>query len=136
MIQKKIIPTPTDSELEILQVLWQNGQQTVRFINDALNEKRGADQKEIGYTTTLKLMQIMLEKGLLERDIIERSHIYRPAIHEKITQEQVLRTVVNNAFNGSASNLVLRALGSNNTSREELEKIKKLITEIEKNTYK
>jgi BlaI family penicillinase repressor len=136
MIQKKIIPTPTDSELEILQVLWQNGQQTVRFINDALNEKRGADQKEIGYTTTLKLMQIMLEKGLLERDIIERSHIYTPAIHEKTTQEQVLRTVVNNAFNGSASNLVLRALGSNNTSREELEKIKKLITEIEKNTYK
>ena len=132
MIQEKIIPTPTDAELEILQVLWQNGQQTVRFINDALNEKRSADQKEIGYTTTLKLMQIMLEKGLLERNIIERSHIYTPAIHEKTTQEQVLRSVVNNAFNGSASNLVLRALGSNNTSREELEKIKKLIDEIEK----
>ena len=133
MIQEKITPTPTDSELEILQVLWQNGQQTVRFINDALNEKRGADQKEIGYTTTLKLMQIMLEKGLLERSIIERSHIYTPAIHQKTTQEQVLRSIVNNAFNGSASNLVLRALGSNNTSLEELEKIKKLITEIENN---
>ncbi len=133
MIQEKITPTPTDSELEILQVLWQNGQQTVRFINDALNEKRGADQKEIGYTTTLKLMQIMLEKGLLERSIIERSHIYTPAIHQKTTQEQVLRSIVNNAFNGSASNLVLRALGSNNTSLEDLEKIKKLITEIENN---
>ena len=131
MIQEKFTPAPTDSELEILQVLWQNGSQTVRFINDALNDKRDAGQKEIGYTTTLKLMQIMLDKGLLERDIIERSHIYKPAVNEKTTQEQVLHSVVNNAFNGSASTLVMRALGSNNTSREELEKIKKLISEIE-----
>ncbi len=121
-------PAPTDSELEILQVLWQHGAQTVRFINDALNDKREPNQKEIGYTTTLKLMQIMLDKNLLERDIIERSHIYRPAVNEKITQEQVLRTVVNNAFGGSASSLVLRALGTGNTSREELEKIKELIS--------
>ena len=130
MIQEKITPAPTDSELEILQVLWQHGSQTVRFINDALNDKRDANQKEIGYTTTLKLMQIMLDKNLLERDIIERSHIYRPAVNKKTTQEQVLRGVVNSAFGGSASTLVLRALGTGDTSREELEKIKEMINQM------
>ena len=117
---------PTAAELEILQVLWQNGAQTVRFVNDELNK-----QREIGYTTTLKFMQIMLDKGLLKRDIVERSHIYAPAVAQEVTQTQVLRGVMDSAFRGSASSLVLRALGSGETTPEELDAIKAMIAAME-----
>jgi BlaI family transcriptional regulator, penicillinase repressor len=129
----RMTPVPTDAELDILQVLWQSGPQTVRYVNEFLNKKRSPDDKEIGYTTTLKFMQIMLDKGLLGREIIERSHIYKPSVSEEHTQAQVLRGVMDTAFRGSATSLVLRALGSGKTTPEELDKIKALIDEIEKN---
>ncbi len=125
----KMTPVPTDSELEILQVLWQNGAQTVRFVNETLNKLHV--HKEIGYTTTLKFMQLMLDKGILTREIVERSHIYSPAVPEEVTQEQLLKGFVDAAFRGSASSLVLRALGNGSTTQAELEKIKALINEIE-----
>jgi BlaI family transcriptional regulator, penicillinase repressor len=124
-------PMPTDAELEILQVLWEKYPETVRYVNDLLNSKRLPDEKEIGYTTTLKLMQIMLDKGLLKREIVERSHIYSPAVSEEVTQTQVLRGVMESAFKGSATSLVMRALGSGDTTPEELEKIKAMIQSIE-----
>jgi BlaI family transcriptional regulator, penicillinase repressor len=118
---------PTDSELEILQLLWDNSPATVRLINDKLNEKR-----EVGYTTTLKTMQNMLDKGLLLREIIEKSHFYRPALSQEITQAQVLRNVAEAAFGGSTASLVLRAIGEGDTTKEELEQIKALIAALEK----
>jgi predicted transcriptional regulator len=124
-------PLPTDAELEILQVLWEKNPETVRYVNDFLNSKRQPEEKEIGYTTTLKLMQIMLDKGLLKREIVERSHIYAPAVSEEVTQTQVLRGVMVSAFKGSASSLVMRALGSEDTTPEELAKIKAMIKSME-----
>lgn len=129
MDNKFTAPVPTDAELEILQVLWQNGSQTVRFVNDKLNQQH--TEKEIGYTTTLKFMQLMLDKGLLTREIIERSHIYTPAVPEEQMQTQLVKEFVDAAFRGSSSSLVLRALGNGETTQAELEKIKALISEIE-----
>lgn len=129
MDNKFTTPVPTDAELEILQVLWQNGSQTVRFVNDKLNQQH--TEKEIGYTTTLKFMQLMLDKGLLTREIIERSHIYTPAVPEEQMQTQLVKEFVDAAFRGSSSSLVLRALGNGETTQAELEKIKALISEIE-----
>ena len=120
-------PQPTDSELEILQVLWIHGPSTVRFVNDLLNTK-----KKTGYTTTLKLMQIMTEKGLLNRDKSSRIHIFSPALKEEETQTKIIDKMLGLAFGGSASKLVLQTLGNNKTSPEELEKIKQLITDLEK----
>lgn len=120
------IQKPTDAELEILQVMWVHGPSSVRFINDLLNEKR-----EIGYTTTLKLMQIMLEKGLLRRDTENRSHIYEAAVNEEETQRLLLDEFVENTFRGSAMKLVMQALGNHSTSDSELEAIKSLIQKLE-----
>lgn len=127
---------PTDAELEILQVLWENSPQSVRYVNEKLNDKREPIQKEIGYTTTLKTMQLMLDKGLLQRNATERSHLYSPAIAQEITQNQVLTGVMNMAFGGSASSLVMRALGSGETSIEELAQIKNLIASMEQQQQK
>jgi BlaI family transcriptional regulator, penicillinase repressor len=132
MNEKMMTPVPTDAELDILQVLWEKNPETVRYVNEILNQQRDPETKEIGYTTTLKLMQIMLDKGLLKRDIVDRSHIYVPAVDEAITQAQVLRGVMDSAFRGSASSLVMRALGSADTTPEELAKIKALIEQMEK----
>ena len=117
---------PTDAELEILKVLFIHGPQTVRFVNDEINKNR-----EVGYTTTLKFMQLMLDKKLLTRDIIDRSHIYKPVITEHQTQNLVLSEMLDRAFRGSASTLVMNLLGNQNTSVEELHKIKELIAELE-----
>jgi predicted transcriptional regulator len=117
---------PTESELEILQILWQEGPVSVRVVNEALNQ-----QREVGYTTTLKLMQIMLEKGLVERNDKSRTHIYKAAVSEKDIQQQLLQKFVDTTFRGSAMKLVMQALGNHNTSSEELEEIKALIKQIE-----
>ncbi len=121
------LPEPTKSELEILQVLWEKGASTVRTVNESLNEQR----RDVNYSSTLKLMQIMLDKGLLEREITGHIHTYQPAHPREVMQEQVIRNVVNQAFSGSASSLVMRALGSASTAPEELEAIKEMIRKIE-----
>jgi predicted transcriptional regulator len=117
---------PTESELEILQLLWEHGPSTVRFVNDQLNEDR-----EVGYTTTLKLMQIMAEKGLADRDTSQRTHIYSPAVTEAETQQNLLTQFVDRTFKGSAMKLVMQALGNHNASEAELDEIKALIEEME-----
>lgn len=119
---------PTESELEILQVLWALGQATVRQVNDELNKKR-----EIGYTTTLKLMQIMFEKKLVTRIEEGRYHLYQAAVSEDETQQQLLDIFVDTAFKGSAMKLVMQALGNHQSSAEELDEIKKLIAQLEQN---
>jgi predicted transcriptional regulator len=118
---------PTSSELEILQVLWEQGPSSVRQVNEVL-----ATHREVGYTTTLKLMQIMLDKGLLERDETFRTHIYKPAVSKQIVQGQLVRRFVDSAFQGSASKLVMQILGNHQASKEELDAIKELIEKIEK----
>ncbi|MCB0632850.1 MAG: BlaI/MecI/CopY family transcriptional regulator [Saprospiraceae bacterium] len=121
---------PTESELAILQVLWAHGPSTVRFINDTLNEASD-DEREIGYTTTLKLMQLMLDKGLLERDTSSRTHVYRPLINERETRQHLLDKFVDTTFRGSAMDLVMQALGNHSVSQDELAAIKDLIKKIE-----
>ncbi|WP_324676252.1 BlaI/MecI/CopY family transcriptional regulator [Hymenobacter sp. GOD-10R] len=120
------LPKPTESELEILQVLWQHGPSTVRFVNDQLSQKR-----DVGYTTTLKLLQLMLEKGLVHRDDDSRTHVYRSAVRQEETQGLLLDRFVDTAFGGSAMKLVMQALGNRHTSREELDQIRSLLNEIE-----
>jgi len=119
---------PTQSELEILQIIWDNGPSTVRFVNDKLNER-----KKTGYTTALKLMQIMLEKNLLSRNEKSRVHIYYPVVQKEEIQSQLLDRFLENTFSGSAHKLVMQALGNHKPSKSELEEIKKLIDELEKN---
>ena len=108
---------PTKSEVEILQVLWQHGPSTVRFVNDTLNEQKRAVQ----YTSTLKLMQIMTEKGILKRDESSMKHIYHAAVEEQKTKSMLLERFVDSIYNGSASNLMLQLLGNEKTSRESLD---------------
>jgi len=117
---------PTESELEILQVLWAKGPSLVRAVNDELSKTR-----EIGYTTTLKLMQIMSEKGLLSRSKEGRGHIYHPLVEQSATQKQMLNKVLNGVFGGSASTLVMQALGNHHASEEELNEIKNYINQLE-----
>jgi len=126
-MKKNFIPNPTAAELEILQILWNNGPSTVRFVNDKLNEK-----KIVGYTTSLKMMQIMTEKNLLVRETQSRSHVYRPAFAQQETQGQLLDSLLQTAFGGSASKLVMQALGKHKTSKEEINQIKKLLEKIER----
>lgn len=113
---------PTESELEILQILWQNGPSSVRFVNEEL-----AKQRDIGYTTTLKLMQIMFEKKLLSRTEEGRYHLYKAEVEEEATQINLLEKFVDATFRGSAMKLVMQALGNHDSSKDELEEIKKLI---------
>lgn len=126
-MSKKLIK-PTDAELAILQVLWQRGPSSVRDVHDILS-----DSRETGYTTTLKLMQIMLEKGLVKRNAEARSHIYEAGVQEADVQSQLLSRFLDSTFRGSASQLILQALGNHKASKKELEQIKALIEQIEKN---
>jgi predicted transcriptional regulator len=121
---------PTDSELEILHILWAEGPSTVRTVNDLLNEQ-SSKTKETGYTTTLKIMQIMFEKGLVTRTEEGRTHTYSPAVRQSDTQGLLLQQFVDNAFRGSAARLVMQALGNHDASPEELDEIKALIAKIE-----
>ena len=117
---------PTESELEILSVLWKTGPSTVRTVNEILNEK-----KDVGYTTTLKFMQIMTDKGLLVRDENSRTHIYKPLIMQEEVQSHLLDKLLQTAFGGSAKKLVMQALGNHDASSEELKEIKELIKKLE-----
>ena len=114
---------PTRSELEILQVLWQYGPNTVRFVNDRLNEQK----REVNYASTLKLMQIMAEKGLLQRDESQVKHIYSPASEEDKTKDLLLDRFVDSLFNGSVSSLMLHLLDNQKASQKELDDIRKLL---------
>ena len=120
-------PRPTDSELEILNVLWDRGPATVRQVHESLSRIKLSQ-----YTTTLKLMQIMTEKGLLERDESERSHIYTPRVRREQVQQQVAAHVMNRVFGGSARNLLMGALGAKRASKKELAELRRLLDEYEK----
>jgi predicted transcriptional regulator len=116
---------PTESELEILSILWDLEKATVRMVHEKLSE-----HKDSGYTTTLKLMQIMHEKKLVTRDDSNKSHIYEPAVSKENTRNQFLHRMIDNLFSGSSTELVLQALGHQNTSQEELLKIEALIKKL------
>ena len=118
-------PRPTDRELTILQILWDKGPSTVREVNEAMNK-----DEDTGYTTTLKLMQIMTEKGLLHRDDSQFKHIYKPAITEEKTQKQLVGDLLERAFSGSAEKLVMRALSAKKVSDKELAGIRKMLAEF------
>ena len=119
---------PTKTELDVLQVLWKDGPSTVRFVHDRLNE-----QKEIvQYTSTLKLMQVMKEKGMLDRDETNMKHIYSAAVEENKIKGNLLGRFVDSMYNGSASSLMLALLDNDKTSGEELKKIKELLKKMDK----
>lgn len=124
MIRSQI--KPTVSELEILQILWTEGPCTVREVNTLLNRI-----KDVGYTTTLKIMQIMNEKGLVERETNSRTHIYTAGVNREDTQNILLNRFLENTFSGSASKLIMQALGNHNASSSELKEIKELIEKLE-----
>jgi BlaI family penicillinase repressor len=117
---------PTKSELEILQVLWEHGPSTVRSVHDQLLR-----QKDVNYTTTLKLMQIMSEKGLLNRDESQMKHIYSVAEDEQKTKAHLLDKFVNTMYKGSASKLVMQLLGNKKASKEELKEIRAILKKLE-----
>lgn len=117
---------PTESELEILALLWEMKEASVRQIHERLSAT-----KETGYTTTLKIMQIMHAKGMVSRDEQNRSHIYSPVSNQKDTQNSLVKNLVNTAFGGSAQNLVMRALGQETPSKEDLDEIRAFLDQIE-----
>ena len=127
-MKEKNLPEPTKSELEILQVLWKHGPSTVRFVNDQLNELK----REVQYSSTLKLMQIMADKGLVLRDESQMKHVYSAAEEESKTKSFLLERFVNTLYDGSASSLLMQLLGNKTTSKKEIEAIKELIKKLDK----
>jgi predicted transcriptional regulator len=123
---KAKLPRPTDGELEILRVLWRRGPSTVREVHDALSAER-----ELGYTTVLKLLQIMTDKGLVDRDDSQRSHVFRARHREERMQQQLVSDLLARAFGGAADKLVMQALSAGKVSAEELAEIRKLLDELE-----
>lgn len=120
------LPRPTDAELAILRVLWRRGPSTVKEVHDELTRRAAA-----AYTTTLKQLQIMAEKGLVTRDESQRAHLYTARLPEEQTQTQLVRDLLDRAFEGSASRLVQRALSSRPASSEELAEIRQLLDQLE-----
>ena len=126
-MQKQDVPRPTEAELEILQILWARDGCTVRDVHEALHRDAGT-----GYTTALKLLQIMHGKGLVLRDDSERAHVFRPAISKERTQKRFVVDMVQRVFDGSPSQLVLQALGGRpKATREELDEIRALLDKLE-----
>jgi BlaI family transcriptional regulator, penicillinase repressor len=123
---RKASDQPTDVELAILRVLWQLGPSSVREVHQAL-----AATRDTGYSTTLKMMQVMFEKGLLRRDESKRPQVYSPAESEEKTQGEMVRDLMRKVFGGSARKLVMRAVESESVSAEELAEIRKLIRKLE-----
>lgn len=120
-------PKPTESELEILNILWEKGASTVREIHEVLEQT-----KESGYTTTLKLLQIMHDKKLVKRDASSKTHIYRANISQEDTQGQMLKKMIDTVFNGSAMDMVMQALGKHKASKDELEQIRQYLEQADK----
>ncbi len=118
---------PTESEMEILQVLWDKGQSSVREVFETL------DKKDVGYTTILKLMQIMLDKGMVIRDTSSKTHLYQAKLVKEEIQEKMLDKMIDSVYNGSTSRLVMQALGNERTSQEELDEIKAFLKTLELN---
>lgn len=122
-------PRPTDGELEILRILWEQDASTVRDVYAALSKVR-----EVGYTTVLKLMQIMVEKGLVTRDESQRSHIYRARLKRETTQRQLVTDLLSRAFGGSTDKLVMQALSAKRASKKELAEIRRMLDALEGDT--
>ena len=120
---------PTKGELAVLQVLWRHGPSTVRFVHDTLNEAKASTQ----YTSTLKLMQLMADKGMLGRDETNMKHVYYPLLEEGGTKGHLLSKFIDTMYQGSVENMMVALLGNEKTSEEDLKKIKKLLAEMEKN---
>ena len=120
------LPRPTDAELEILKVLWRRGPCTVREVFDSLSET-----KQTGYTTVLKFMQIMAEKGLVRRDEGQRAHVYEARLAREETQAQLLGDLLDRAFDGSAAKLVMQVLSSKRATADEIEQIRAVLDELE-----
>ena len=125
-VRKSNLPKPTEAELAILRVLWQRGPSTVREVWERISEKQKS-----GYTTALKILQIMADKGLVTRDDATRSHVYKAALSEEQTQRQVLGHLLERVFSGSTHKLVMQALASKKASKQELSEIRKLLDEME-----
>ena len=115
---------PTEGEMESLQVLWQRGNATVREVHEALNKK------DSGYTTTLKLMQILHEKGMVERDTNQKTHIYKALVSQDKTEKHLVNKMIDSVFNGSAARLVMQALGNHKASADEIDEIKKYLDSL------
>ena len=123
---KKDLPRPTEAELAILRVLWDRGPCTVRDVQEALEPERGT-----GYTTALKLLQIMTEKGLVRRDDRQRTHVFEAVLPAEATQRQLVRDLVDRAFGGSAQQLVMQALSAKKASKADLAEIRRLLDALE-----
>jgi predicted transcriptional regulator len=124
---KKTLPAPTEAELDVLRVLWDRGASTVREVFDVI-----ARAKTVGYTTVLKQMQVMHQKGLLARSERFRSHVYEPAVEQSVTQRQLAGSILEQAFGGSARGLLQSALAGRKVDAEELDEIRKLLDEHER----
>ncbi len=125
-MSKKPLPKPTEAELALLRVLWERGPSTVREIHESLTE-----EKETGYTTTLKILQNMAEKGLVARDESRRSHVYRAVYQAEQTQRQLVRDLLRRAFGGSPGKLVVQALSEEKVSADDLAEIRRLLDRLE-----
>ena len=128
-MDEKPLPNPTDAELELLRLMWERGPSTVREIHEAL-------PKETGYTTTLKILQKMADKGLVTRDESSRSHIYTATYGAEKTQRQLVRHLLASAFGGSPTRLVMQALSEERASKEDLQEIRQLLNQLEGETRK
>lgn len=124
---RRSTPRPTDSELDILRVLWQRGASTVREVYETLNRR-----KPTGYTTVLKMLQIMTEKKLVEREESQRAHVYEARLPQEQTQQQLVGDLLERAFDGSAKKLVMQALSSQKASAEDLSEIRELLDRFER----
>jgi BlaI family penicillinase repressor len=119
---------PTKAELEALKILWKHGPSTVRFVHDILNK----EIKDVRYTSTLKMMQVMTEKGMVKRDETNMTHIYYPILEEQKTMGLMVERFVESMYNGSISNLLVAFMHNNKSSKKELEKVKELLRKLEK----
>jgi predicted transcriptional regulator len=126
LMTRSTVPRPTDAELEILRVLWTRGPSTVRDVHEELSRRRAT-----GYTTVLKLLQIMTEKGLTQRDERERAHVYEARLPQEDTERQLVGDLMDRAFGGSAARLVMQALSGGTASSQDLSDIRRLIDELE-----